>query len=210
MLTHASVRNKPTDSEVQRGWFLSLRMERPEALFRSHRVSPPHAPDGGIRSVQSVYFSVFCSRLPHLPSLLIWVFSYPSSKIQLGSEADNSEMDVETKHPPAAFLPSFHPIPPTQGGTSSRVFALPFFACVWLVCFTNEQTHVCFPNCPLSYLYKQQHTAFFCTLLLPHLIVYPGYDSIPVYRHLSHYFLKLYSKYFMVCICQGLFSHPPM
>ena len=111
--------------------------------------------------------------------------------------------------PRPPFFLCFRPIPPTQGGTSSGLSALPFFACVWLVCFTNEQTHVCFPNCPLSFLHKQRHTAF-CPLLFPHVTVYPGYDSIPVYRHLSHYFLKLYSKYFMVCICLGLFSHPPM
>lgn len=75
MLTHASVRNKPTDSEVQRGWFLSLRMEMPEALFRSHRVSPTHALRPALMGVYEAYnqfiFSVFCSRLPHLPSLLI-------------------------------------------------------------------------------------------------------------------------------------------
>ena len=180
------MRNKPTDSQSR---FLSLRMERPEALFRSHRVSPPHALGPALMGVYEAYnefiFSVICSRLPHLPSLLT-----ANSKIQLGSEADNSEMDVETKHPPPPFLPVLRPIPPTQGGPSSGVFALPFFACVWLVCFTNEQTHVCFPNCPPSYLYKQQHTAFFCTLLFPHVIVYPGYDSRPVYRHLSHYFFK--------------------
>ena len=190
-------------------------MEKPEAVFRSHRASPPRAPRPALMGVcassckaNQFIFPVFRSRLPHPLSLLIWLLPYPSSEIQHGSEAGNSEMDAHSSPRPPFFL-CFRPIPPIQGGTSSGLSALPFFACVWLVCFTNEQTHVCFPNCPLSFLHKQRHTAF-CPLLFPHVTVYPGYDSIPVYRHLSHYFLKLYSKYFMVCICLGLFSHPPM
>lgn len=126
-------------------------MEKPEALFRSHRASPPCAPRPALMGVcassckaNQFISPVFHSRLPHPPSLLIRLLPYPSSKIQHGSEAGNSEMDVQTQQPPAplsscAFAQS-HPLreAPAPGSLHSPSLRV----CGWSVSQTNKHMYV--------------------------------------------------------------------